>query len=222
MLKSLSRRKRKLMSKIAQNYKKIKKELGKTELVVVTKTRSVDDIRELYALGQRHFGENRVQELKQKAEDLKDLKEIRFHMIGQLQRNKIKALVSIPSLYAIHSVGSLKIIEELNKYDHRLNIFFQINTSGEEEKGGFETLQEIREAGYLMEAPVYGLMTMGKIRTENFEEDAKKCFEKLQNFKMHLDPILKLSMGMSQDYKIALKVGTDYARIGSKIFETIK
>ncbi len=206
------------MSNLTQNYQNLIKEIGDVQLVAVTKKRSVKDIEALYKLGQRDFGENRVQELQDKAEQLKTLKDIRWHMIGPLQRNKVKQLLKIPQLYAIHSVSSLKLIEELNKYQHQVNIFLQVNTSMEDEKSGFETLEEIREAGYAMDVPVYGLMTMGKLRTDKFEADAQKCFQKLVDLKHQLSPHLKLSMGMSQDYHIALKIGTDYIRVGSKLF----
>ena len=110
-----------------------------------------------------------------------------------------------------------------------MNLFFQLNTSKEEEKSGFDTVEEIAEAiEFLLTKKksnlvCYGLMTMGSIREENFEEAAKKSFSELKAARDYLNDkfkiSLKLSMGMSQDYKIALEEGADFIRVGSMIFK---
>ncbi len=212
-------------------------ELNGAVLVAVSKYSPVEDLALAYSLGQMDFGENRVADLAAKASSFQfnQRQNVRWHFIGVLQTNKVKDLMKIPNLHAIHSVSSLKILEEILKREKEfqgseLNLFFQMNTSLEEEKSGFETVAELCAAVDVLfkkkktDLKFKGLMTMGPIRTENFEEDAKKSFEKLaaardeiaQKFNL---TDLKLSMGMSQDYKIALAAGADYVRIGSLIFK---
>jgi pyridoxal phosphate enzyme (YggS family) len=158
---------------------------------------------------------------------------VRWHFIGHLQTNKVKDLMCIPNLYAIHSVDSLKLVQELVKYKDsfkgiELNIFLQVNTSLETEKSGFKTMEELEEAVQLVlhtDTPfkMKGLMTMGTLRTENFEIEARRCFQELIKIKKTLQEKytlvdLKLSMGMSQDYKIAHELEADYVRLGSSLF----
>lgn len=204
-------------------------------LVAVTKYSQFDDIELSYKVGHRDFGENRVQELFDKATlaTTKDMNEINWHFIGHLQSNKIAKLLSVPNLKTIHSVHSQKLLESLYSKSHLLKdggvgFFLQVNTSFEEEKSGFENYDELAQAiSYILkheDSPLklMGLMTMGKIRTEDVRAQAKVSFDKLVSFKKELErdfPIeLKLSMGMSGDYDIALACGSDYIRVGSKIF----
>ena len=215
----------------------IKSDLKDAVLVAVTKYSPVEDVAMAYSLGQLDFGENRVADLSAKAASFQfnQRQNVRWHFIGTLQTNKVKELMKTPNLWAIHSVSSKKLLEEIIRreaeiQEPELNLFFQLNTSKEDEKGGFNSVEEIAEAiEFLLTKEksnlvCYGLMTMGSIREENFEEAAKKSFQELkaardflaQKFKM---PNLKLSMGMSQDYKIALQAGADYVRVGSLIFK---
>jgi hypothetical protein len=151
-----------------------------------------------------------------------------------VQSNKVKDLLRIPNLHAIHSIDSVKLLEEILKYRDlfqgtELNLFFQVNTSKEAEKSGFESLEDLERAIEILlkeKSPfkLKGLMTMGTMRTETFETEAKRCFSELKELrdaiqKKYSLPELKLSMGMSQDYKIALTVGADFVRIGSAIFD---
>lgn len=200
-------------------------------LMIVSKTRPVDDIQMYYDLGVRDFGENRVQELFEKSELLKKkCPDLRWHMIGNLQSNKINQLYSIENLFAIHSVCDQALLDKLMKAEHRLShpveIYLQYNTSKEEEKSGFETYTEIlaaaegtRRAKSLI---FVGVMTMGAIRTENFERDAGNCFQELQvekaKLEAELNVKLKTSMGMSQDYEIAIREGSDCIRLGTMMF----
>lgn len=201
-------------------------------LVAVSKKQPVSDIQYAYEAGVRDFGENRVDELVEKSESLSHLKDIRWHFIGNLQSKKINKLLKVPNLYAIHSVDSFDTLQNLIKKEELLvnpiRLFLQVNTSSEREKGGFLDWDDLaasvncllkREKTYILQ----GLMTMSKLRTNNFEEDAKKCFEQLVKVRNMVEgdfdlQNLKLSMGMSSDYLIALQVGTDYVRIGSTIF----
>ena len=215
----------------------VKNDLNGAVLVAVSKYSPVEDVALAYSLGQMDFGENRVADLAAKASSFQfnQRQNVRWHFIGTLQTNKVKELMKIPNLWAIHSVSSKKLLEEILRREGEfqgpeLNLFFQLNTSKEEEKSGFDTVEEIAEAiEFLLTKKksnlvCYGLMTMGSIREENFEEAAKKSFHDLRvarDFlaeKFNLKD-LKLSMGMSQDYKIALAEGADYVRVGSLIFK---
>lgn len=185
--------------------------------------------------GQKAFGENKVKELKTKAGFFKEnnYKDVQWHFIGHLQSNKVKDLLKIPNLFAIHSIDSIKLLQEVIHEQKllkgaELKLFLQVNTSHEAEKSGFETLVEVLEAVKLLEGnsvlKFCGLMTMGTIRTENFETEAKRCFMELQIMKDKIQKKeglsdLKLSMGMSQDYAIAVNEGADYVRIGTAIFK---
>lgn len=216
------------LESLKENLNLIKGQLKQpTKLVVVSKTYPVSDIELCYLLGVREFGENQVAELEEKAQALvTKCPGIRFHMIGHLQTNKIKKLLKIPNLTAIHSIDSLHLVQALLKEEKNyegpvLNLFLQAKTSDEAEKYGFTDLDQLQDALKLLQTcskfRAYGLMTMGKIRTEDVKGDAVKCFQKLLDLRSKLDKSLKLSMGMSLDYEIASQMGADYVRIGSKI-----
>jgi pyridoxal phosphate enzyme (YggS family) len=209
----------------------IKPLLGKTHLLIVSKTRSLEDIKTYYKLGHRDFGENRVSELQEKSLALKEeCPEIRWHMIGHLQSNKINLLLSTPQLYAIHSVHDpelvLKLIKSQEKLNHEVGIFLQFNTSQEKEKSGFESYEELLSCGRRLlkekKLKLFGLMTMGTLRTDDFENEAQRCFQELNSLKQKLEADLKIplqtSMGMSQDYKIALSENSDWIRLGTMMF----
>lgn len=224
-------------SELEERLNLVKNDLNGAVLVAVSKYSPVEDVALAYSLGQMDFGENRVADLAAKAGSFQfnQRQNVRWHFIGTLQSNKVKELMKIPNLYAIHSVSSKKLLEEILRrvgefQGPELNLFFQLNTSKEEEKSGFDTVEEIAEAiEFLLTKKksnliCRGLMTMGSIREENFEEAAKKSFHELRVARDYLAEKfnlkdLKLSMGMSQDYKIALKEGADYVRVGSLIFK---
>ncbi|MFT6071277.1 MAG: pyridoxal phosphate enzyme (YggS family) [Bacteriovoracaceae bacterium] len=214
----------------------LKRELGETHLVAVSKSTDSESIRYAFEVGQVDFGENRVESLEDKSNDLEDL-DLNWHFIGKLQSNKINRLFKIPKLKYIHSVDSLKLLEHLYKRvdqitSERVGFFLQVNTSEETEKSGFciKNYDELAAAANLisqhLDSKFYllGLMTMGKYRTTNFEEDARLCFKRLDIVRNTLKrdfelPPLKLSMGMSQDYSIAIEEGSDFVRIGTSIFK---
>ncbi len=216
----------------AQKLRTIKSELNNTRLLIVSKTRSIEEIKIYYELGHRDFGENRVQELLEKSFSLQnDCPEIRWHMIGNIQTNKVNQLFSVTNLYAIHSVDDRELVEKMMKAEERLSrevfVFLQFNTSHEAEKSGFETYTDLEASAELLlkcsKLKLKGLMTMGTLRTENFEAEAGRCFqdlqvekEKLQN---ELNMKLQTSMGMSQDYKIAVREKSDWVRLGTMMFQ---
>lgn len=218
------------MSELNIQYQQVKNRLKpEVNLLVVSKTRPVESIKALVSSGQVHFGENKVQELIQKATELEGL-DIQWHFIGHLQTNKINQLLSIKNLGFIHSIDSLGLVEKILKKTplKKIKIFLQVNTSGESEKGGFSpnSFEELNRAVDLIlksnDYEIFGLMTIGKIRTENFEKEAKKSFQLLKQIKSELDSRhglnLQLSMGMSQDLEIAQDFGSNWVRIGTEIF----
>ncbi len=224
-------------ARISKNISELKIQLKDAQLVAVTKYSSLEDVVIAYHNEVHDFGENRTSDLTLKAEAFAKagLADVRWHFIGHLQSNKVRELLKTPNLYAIHSVDSLHLLQELylreaNFTNPILKIFLQVKTSGEEEKDGFKSEEELFEAVALMlskkesKLKLYGLMTMGPIRTNNFEVDARKSFQNLKLIRQKLYnrfqlSDLKLSMGMSQDYLIALSEGADYIRVGSKIFK---
>ncbi len=216
----------------------IKSEGHEPRVVAVTKYSPVDDIFISHNLGHEDFGENRVLDLQEKAEEFvkRGISDVNWHFIGNLQSNKINRLLKIPNLKYIHSIDSLSILQSLlSKEDQfrgdRLGLFLQVNTSGESEKQGFANYDTLAGAINLFldehGSRIYlaGLMTMGRIRTENIEEDARKCFKKLKRYKKRLEDDfgvydLKLSMGMSGDFEIALEEGSDFIRVGSVLYKS--
>ena len=228
-------------SEITSRLVHLKKELNQATLIAVTKYSPVEDVVTAYQAGQNDFGENRVSDLSEKANAFteQNLIKVKWHFIGHLQSNKVRELLKIPNLYAIHSVDSLRLLEELLKREDdfkgsELKLFFQVNTSHEIEKTGFENAEELNAAiDLILSRPqskmkFYGLMTMGTIRTEQFEVEASRCFKDLAMIADKLNTThpgrekfspLKLSMGMSQDYVLAIKEGSNFIRVGSAIFK---
>ncbi len=215
---------------ISKNLSEIKSKLNKEILVAVSKSVSAQEIRLAAKAGQVDFGENRVQDLVDKSKTLNDLP-IKWHFIGTLQKNKVKKLLQVKNLYFIHSIDSLSLINELIKNKEQplrpIGLFLQCNTSGETEKHGFENLDELKIAAEKIKkegSPNFylkGLMTIGKIRSLDFQKDAQNSFLALKKLKKELEKEkfeISLSMGMSQDFEIAIREGTDYLRIGSAIF----
>lgn len=199
-------------------------------LVAVSKTKSIEAIKELYDLGQRDFGENYVQELAGKQAQLPQ--DIRWHFIGHLQTNKVRYVASFVEL--IHGVDSLKLLKEINKQGAKnnrvLQVLFQIHIAKEETKFGLDEkeleeilntyLSELRE---LKNVQVKGLMGMASF-TENKEQVRKEfrflktLFDKYAQLQTTNIQLQTLSMGMSGDYKLAVEEGSNLVRIGSLIF----
>jgi pyridoxal phosphate enzyme (YggS family) len=194
-------------------------------LVAVSKTKPNEMILQAYEAGQKDFGENYVQELAAKHEELP--KDIRWHFIGHLQSNKIKYV--IPFVQLIHGVDSLKLLKEIDKQARKCgrvqDCLLQIYIAREETKFGlsFDECEEMmgsKEFGALKNVKIKGFMGMAS-NTPNGEE-IKKEFESLKLFYDRIsDNVLELSilsMGMSSDYQIALSAGSNMVRIGSTIF----
>lgn len=199
-------------------------------LVAVSKTKPVEALREAYDAGQRVFGENYVQEILDKAPQMPA--DVSWHFIGHLQTNKAKALVTaVPNLSCVETVDTQKLANLLNKaWDvevakRKLDVFVQVNTSGEETKYGVEPADALPLARHvLQECPnlrFCGLMTIGMpdytSRPENFSM-LEKCREDVcQALGLSVEEI-ELSMGMSGDFEQAIQMGSTNVRVGSTIF----
>lgn len=211
---------------IAQQLKEIREELPKgVTLVAVSKTKPEADILEAYQAGQRIFGENKVQEMVSKYEALP--KDIQWHMIGHLQRNKVKYLVDFVSL--IHGVDSLKLLKEIQKRaagaKRVVDCLLQVHIAEEATKFGFDTgeLEELLGSGALDAFPnvrLRGLMGMA-----TFTDDTAQVRREFRHLKTLYDRAREawpdadtLSMGMSGDYPTAIEEGSTMVRIGSRIF----
>ena len=218
---------------VSDNIKKIKSEIpAHITLVAVTKTHSADKILEAYNAGHKIFGENRVQELTPKHKDLPQ--DIEWHLLGHLQSNKVKYIA--PFVRMIHSVDSMKLLEEINKCAEKsrrtIDCLLQIHIAQEETKFGlrFKEAEEILQSKEFLEMKnirIAGLMGMATL-TED-ENQIRKEFRSLKKFfDSHCRlPAVNcrlevLSMGMSSDYKIAIEEGSNMIRVGSLIFGSRK
>ena len=213
------------LKEVTTNYQKIKTNLPpEVQLVAVSKTHPVEKILEVYNLGQRVFGENKVQELREKQPLLP--KDIQWHLIGHLQTNKVKYIADFVD--TIQSVDSARLLEEIDrqaaKHNRKIKVLLQVKIAEEESKFGLE-IHEAKELftdwlnGNYQNVEVEGLMGMATF-TDNKAQVMKEFTFLKQIFdKMSLQKPLKiLSMGMSDDYLLAIDCGANSVRIGSAIF----
>ncbi len=199
---------------------------GEVTLIAVSKTKPVSMIEEAYACGCRDFGENKVQELCEKYEVLP--KDIRWHLIGHLQRNKVKYVVG--KAFLIHSVDSLRLAEEIQKEAKKrqtqVDVLIEVNMAAEESKFGVlpeETENLVREVSKLPDVHIKGLMTIAPVVEK--PEDNAIHFHNLKQLSVdikekNIDNVSMsvLSMGMTGDYEQAVKDGASYVRVGTGIF----
>ena len=211
---------------ISENLNKLYHSIGKSvKLVAVSKTKSNEEIMEAYEAGQKIFGENKVQELVSKYNSLP--KDIEWHMVGHLQKNKVKYIASFIKL--IHSVDNFKLLKEINrqakKYNVTIDCLLQIKIASEETKFGLSIDQvkpmlESEEFKSLKNISIIGLMGMASFT--NNEEILKNEFNYLNDFfdglRVTYPNITVLSMGMSNDHKLAIQYGSNMVRVGSLIF----
>lgn len=206
-------------NKVGRNFDDVK-------LIAVSKTKPVSMMHEAYETGIRDFGENKVQEIVKKYEEMPD--DTRFHMIGHLQTNKVKMLVD--KVYMIHSVDSLHLAEVISKEAKKVNkvipVLIEVNVAEEESKYGVkvnECEDLIRSCSVLPGIKVKGLMTIAPY-VENGEEN-RKYFQALRQLSVdimqkNIDNVSMefLSMGMSGDYEVAAQEGATFVRVGTGIF----
>ncbi|MEO5971011.1 MAG: YggS family pyridoxal phosphate-dependent enzyme [Bdellovibrionia bacterium] len=221
-------------SPVSSNYKKLLEKISflaiqskgsfPVTLIAVSKRQSVDAIEELYRLGQRDFGENYVQELITKAEELnrRGCHEIRWHFIGHLQTNKVKSL--IPWVSCVHTVDSTRIAQELAKKwviagrEGRLPVFIEVNTDREETKSGVNPDEVLPLCEKIAQYPV--LEVLGLMCIPPLEGDPTSRFKDLAALERRLRPYSQgmLSMGMSGDFATAIAEGATHIRVGTALF----
>ncbi len=202
---------------------------GNARLIAVSKTKPVEDLQEAYEAGQRLFGENKALEMRDKHEILP--KDIRWHFIGHLQTNKVKYIA--PFVELIHSVDSLNLLKQINKEaiknNRVIDCLLQIDIAHEETKFGLEEneadeLLSSEEFAELKNVRICGLMGIGSItddknKTKKEFNNLKKYFDETKNkFFNSKSYFCELSMGMSQDFELAIEEGATLVRIGSSIF----
>ena len=211
---------------IASNLKNIQSQIpNHVTLVAVSKTKPVADLMEAYVAGQRIFGENKIQEMVDKYQQMPN--DIQWHMIGHVQSNKVKYMAPFVSL--IHGVDSFSLLKEINKqalkHNRVIDCLLQVHIAQEETKFGLNEaeLQELlgsEDFKALKNIQIKGLMGMATFT--NDEAQVKKEFEYLKSlfdqFTIHHPPFTILSMGMSGDYKLAIDAGSTMIRVGSSIF----
>ncbi|MUP46984.1 YggS family pyridoxal phosphate-dependent enzyme [Gramella sp. BOM4] len=211
---------------ISENIKKYRSELPENvKLVAISKTKPNEDLLEAYRAGQRIFGENKIQEMTDKWEQLPE--DIEWHMVGHVQRNKVKYMAPFVSL--IHAVDSLKLLKEINKRarqnERSIRCLLQIKIAEEDSKFGISA-EEARE---ILDSEAYAKMEhvkiVGLMGMATFTEDMEQVKREFQHLKKIFDEFQKdypdlqeLSMGMSGDYQVAIECGSTMVRIGSSIF----
>ena len=210
------------MVDIIQNFSDVSHELDKTNakpiIIAVSKTHSMEHIQPLLDYGHRVFGENKVQEAKQKWEKaLSVVENLELHFIGKLQSNKAKDAVKI--FHYIHSLDSTKLAEELSKYEKKLNLqrkyFVQVNVGEEKQKSGIITKDVSSFVDFCINEKK--LNVLGLMCIPPFDLDPVPFFQIVSDLNKQLQLPL-LSMGMSNDYVDAAKLGSTHVRVGSKIF----
>lgn len=217
------------IEKIIENIKKYSPYPEKVKLVAVTKYVDETKMQEIIECGHNVFGENKAQVIREKVDYFKQKNiDVEWHFIGNLQKNKVKYIVNDITL--IHSVNKLTLAQEIDKKAKQLNktvnVLLEINVFGEESKQGYsldELIEDLTELKELKNINIKGLMTMAPLNVD--EKVTRKVFSDLLKIKNELNEkyfnnsLTELSMGMSEDYKIALEEGSTIIRIGSNLFK---
>ncbi len=215
---------------LADNLAEILKSIpNHVTLVAVSKTKPIENIQNLYNVGQRIFGENRVQELEEKHQALP--KDIQWHLIGHLQRNKVKYIA--PFVALIHSIDSERLLDEVNiqakKNNRKIKVLLQFHIAQEETKFGFD-LEEIKELFSRRSPETFDSIEFcGVMGMASFSDDENQVRKEFKNLKLifnqlkstyfsNLSSFSEISMGMSGDYKVAIEEGSTMVRVGSSLF----
>ena len=209
-----------ILARIQQSCDKVSRDVQDVCPIIVTKNRMNEEIQEVYSLGFRHFAENRVEKLLERQEAFPQ-EDIVWHLIGPLQKRKVKQIVN--RIQYFHAIDRLSIMEEIEKrLESPLKCFLEVNVSGEESKHGFtteEVVEAFEVAKQYANIDIIGLMTMAPFDAS--EEEIRQYFHELKEITENIDSenLLQLSMGMSQDYPIAIEEGAHFIRIGTAWFE---
>ena len=215
---------------LADNLTEILNSIPKhVTLVAVSKTKPIENIQNLYDVGQRIFGENRVQELEEKHQALP--KDIQWHLIGHLQRNKVKYIA--PFVALIHSIDSERLLDEVNiqakKNDRKIKVLLQFYIAQEETKFGFD-IEETKELFTRKSPETFDSIEFcGVMGMASFSNDENQVRKEFKNLKVIFDQLKstyfsnspsfsEISMGMSGDYKLAIEEGSTMVRVGSSLF----
>lgn len=215
-----------VLNQVNAACEKVNRNKDEVTLIAVSKTKPSSDIQKLYDYGVRDFGENKVQELTSKYEELP--KDIRWHLIGHLQTNKVKYIVD--KVYMIHSVDSVKLAREIEKEAAKknvnVNILVQVNVANEDTKFGLdnsEVIKIVEEIATLPHLRIKGLMTIAPFVDDG--EENRKYFNELKELSVdikakNIDNVCMemLSMGMSGDFETAIEEGATHVRVGTSIF----
>ncbi|WP_282122244.1 YggS family pyridoxal phosphate-dependent enzyme [Algibacter mikhailovii] len=214
---------------ISENLKKIKSSLPKhVTLVAVSKTKPVADLMEAYQAGQRIFGENKIQEMVEKYETMP--KDVEWHMIGHVQRNKVKYMAPFVSL--IHGVDNLKLLKEINKEGKKNNriidCLLQIKIATEDSKFGLTNTEALEIIQSEVFSELKNIRITGVMGMATFTENSEQVTQEFKALKASFEQLLKvpafnlnpqiISMGMSGDYDLAITCGSTMIRVGSSIF----
>ena len=216
----MKRNAEKILARIHQSCDKVSRDVQEVCPIIVTKNRTNEEIQEVYSLGFRHFAENRVEKLLERQEAFPK-EDIVWHLIGPLQKRKVKQIVN--RIQYFHAIDRLSIMEEIEKrLESPLKCFLEVNVSGEESKHGFtteEVVEAFEVAKQYANIDIIGLMTMAPFDAS--EEEIRQYFHELKEITENIDSEkpLQLSMGMSQDYPIAIEEGAHFIRIGTAWFE---
>ncbi len=216
----------KVKNSIAISAEKVNRDPASICLVAVSKNHKVDKIKYFHKQGIEIFGENRVQELREKYKKTTEFN-LKWHFVGHLQRNKVKYLLRMKNCLMIESVDSLRLAREINKRaaknDRTMPVLIEVNVSGQESKFGLNptnTLEFFQKAASFDNLDIRGLMTLAPYSED--PEESRPFFRKLVEIKQNLDregySIEELSMGMSNDYTIAIEEGATIVRIGTALF----
>ena len=209
-----------ILARIQQSCDKVSRDVQEVCPIIVTKNRTNEEIQEVYSLGFRHFAENRVEKLLER-QNVFPQEDIVWHLIGPLQKRKVKQIVN--RIEYFHAIDRLSIMEEIEKrLESPLKCFLEVNVSGEESKHGFtkeEVFEAFEVAKQYAKIDIIGFMTM--VPFDASEQEIRQYFHELKEISEEIrsEKLLQLSMGMSQDYPIAIEEGAHFIRIGTAWFE---
>lgn len=213
-----------ILSRIADAARLSKRDPSNVCPIVVTKNRTNEEIQEIYSLGFRHFAENRVEKLLERQAFFTQ-EDIVWHLIGPLQKRKVRQIIN--QIHLFHAIDRVSVMDEIEKrLEHPLDCFLEVNVSGEESKHGFSTSEMVdafKATQQYRKIQIRGLMTMAPF--DATEEELHLYFKRLADVarqletQFQLEKTLDLSMGMSNDFEIAIAEGATHVRIGTAWFE---